>query len=106
VSVLGGAAGIALTLIAEEVIVTAEGGPAAIAGFFGSAAKVLDHLADPTVPGIPDLTVAKASTTPATTTPGLPGRPGTSNPIEAPPAGSTAPVRDYNPSQLAPGGVL
>jgi len=102
VSALGGAAGIALALVAEEVIVTSKGGPTAIAGAFGSATKFLDRLADPTVPAIPDLTTATTNPNPQPTKPGLPGQPATTNPIEGSPG---LPVRDYNPSSLVPQGT-
>lgn len=100
-SALGGAAGIALALIAEEVIVTSRGGPTAIAGAFGSATRLLDRFADPTVPGIPDLTLKSNAAMPPITTPALPGQAPTANPVQGRPG---LPVRDYNPSQLVPQG--
>lgn len=95
-SALGGGVGIALALVAEEVIVTLRGGPTAIAGAAGSLAKFVDRLADPTVAGIPDLTTPNTttpSTSPKATAP-TPANPNPTNPITAPPRGSTAPVGD------------
>lgn len=110
-SVLGGVAGTALALVAEEVLVTSRGGPSAITGIFGSAVSILDHVADPTRPGIPDLT-KPTTAAPKPTTPALPGQTPTTNPLEAPPISTTnpyglpspGPVRDYNPTSLVPKG--
>ena len=84
-SALGGAFAVGLALIAEEVIVTSRGGAGAIAGAFGIAAKAVQHIADPTIPAIPNLADRKAPppapnyfpnagrTSPAFTAPGAPG---------------------------------
>lgn len=103
-SSIGGAIGVAMFLVVEEVLVTSKGGPSAITGAVGSIVKVLDHLADPSLPLIPDLTTPKSVSSPPPTKPALPGQPPTANPLQVGPPGSTGPVRDYNPSQVAPGG--
>jgi hypothetical protein len=59
-SALTGALAVGLALTAEEVLVTSRGGTSAISGAFGLAARAVDHIADPSVPAIPNLADKKA----------------------------------------------
>lgn len=52
-AVRGAVVGVGL-LIAEEVLVTSRGGPAAVNGVIGTLVKAIDRFADPTIPAIPD----------------------------------------------------
>lgn len=61
-SVTGGAIGVALLLIAEEVVLGNKRGPSAVSGIFGTVSGAVAAIASPDVPGIPNLTVKKAPT--------------------------------------------
>lgn len=63
-SALGGAVGVALALIVEEVILTNKGGPSAVSGIFGTIGGVVTSIANPDVPAIPDLSAKKNSKPP------------------------------------------
>jgi hypothetical protein len=79
-SALTGALAVGLGLVAEEVLVTSRGGSGAVSGAFGTVAKVIDHLADPSVPAIPDLADRKPKPKP---TPNVPtGAPGQNGPAD------------------------
>jgi hypothetical protein len=53
-SALATGLGVALALIAEEIIVTSKGGPSEIAGAFGTFTRFIDDVANPNVPAIPN----------------------------------------------------
>jgi len=55
VSAVGGAVGVALALVLEEVLLANKSAPSAVTGIFGTISKVVASVADPNVPGIPDL---------------------------------------------------
>jgi hypothetical protein len=61
-SAFTGALAVALALVGEEVLVTSRGGSSAVSGAFGTVAKAVDHLADPSVPAIPNLADKKTPT--------------------------------------------
>lgn len=61
-SAVRGALVTGLALIAEEVLVTSKGGPAAVSGAFGLLARTINRFADPTVALIPDRSGASSST--------------------------------------------
>jgi len=49
-----GALGVAVALIAEDILVGTKGGPSAVTGVFSGTAKVINDIADPNVPAIPN----------------------------------------------------
>lgn len=59
-SAVSGALVIAGALIAEEIVLGSKGGPSAVSGIFGGVANVVQRIADPHVPAIPNLADRKA----------------------------------------------
>lgn len=108
--VLWSFAGAALGLALLDAAVTspASGNTTVAAGNLSGGLKVLGTfvsiVVDPTRPAIADHSQNSSSAMPAPTKPTIPtgGAPST-NPLQAPPPGSKAPPRDYNPGQ---GGVI
>lgn len=50
----GGAIGIGIALIAEEILVTSKGGASRVEGAFGTLTRFIDDISNPNVPGIPN----------------------------------------------------
>lgn len=59
-SALGGAIGVGLALVVEQILLGNKNSPAAVTGIFGTVTKVVAAAADPGVPGIPDLRKPKS----------------------------------------------
>ena len=53
-SAAAGAIGIGLALIAEDILIGTKNGPAATSGILGGIAKVVNDIANPNVPAIPN----------------------------------------------------
>ena len=53
-SAIGGAVGVSIALIAEEIVVKSAGGAGAVSGIFKGLASVVSKIADPNVAAIPN----------------------------------------------------
>jgi len=60
-SAIGGAVGVGMALILEEVVLTNNGAPKRVSGMFGTVTKAVSALASSNVAGIPNLAAKKGA---------------------------------------------
>lgn len=90
-SATGGLVAGFLGLTALEAVLSTQGSAGRVSGLLGTAATVFEHLADPTIPAIPNL--AAKTTTGATSSPSsAPLVPPSVNPAVTPTPGNTSPL--------------
>lgn len=53
-SAVAGVVGVALVLIAEDILIGSKNGPSATQGIFGGVARTINSIASPDVPAIPN----------------------------------------------------